>query len=191
MMAVYGTFSQMGVKKVPTPIIKVTDSDNNILEEYQDSTQTVLQPEIAYLITDILADNEARRPSFGPNSLLNIPGNTVAVKTGTTDLKRDNWTFGYTADFVVGVWVGNNNNAPMNPRLASGVTGAAPIWNKIMKILLVKYPSMPFPRPDSIVEVNIDGRKDLRVSGILPQTAFFDSFSAYATSSAVPKLPIN
>lgn len=193
MMGAYGTFAQNGVHHTSTPIIKVTDSAGNILEEYSDEGEIVLQPELAYLINSILSDNNARTPAFGPNSLLNLPN--VAVKTGTTDLKRDNWTFGYSQDFVVGVWVGNNDNTPMNPSLTSGVTGAAPIWNKIMKGLLAEKPATAFIRPPGIIESIVDGRKDLAVSGILPkglvraqygkdETKFFDAFSSYATSSA-------
>ena len=196
MISVYGTLSQNGVKNYPSAILKVTDSSGNILEEYEENSETVLQGEIAYLITNILSDNSARAPAFGPNSLLNIPGHIVAVKTGTSDNKRDNWTFGYTPEFVAGVWVGNNDNSPMNPSLTSGVTGAAPIWNKIMKGILAKREPVQFERPKGIIEVKVGGRKDLAISGILPrelvrigkkedQTIFFDAFSSYATSSAI------
>ncbi len=195
MMGVYGTFSQMGVYRKPTPILKVTDSNGNILEEYQDQGRQALEPEIAYLVTDILADNKARTPAFGSSSLLNIPGQVVAVKTGTADWKTNNWTFGYTPDFVVGTWVGNPDNSPMNPSLTSGVTGATPIWNKIMKGLLTVKPSTGFLRPARVVEAQIDGRKDLAIAGSIPKglvrvrteaekTIFSDAFSSYATPSA-------
>ena len=65
-----------------------------------------------------------------------IPGHKVAVKTGTTNSKRDNWTDGYTRKFFVGVWVGNNDNTPMNQLLTSGITGASPIWNRVMTRVL-------------------------------------------------------
>ncbi|MBI4036790.1 penicillin-binding protein [Candidatus Daviesbacteria bacterium] len=195
MMAVYGTLSQQGFKKYPTPILKVTDSSGNILEEYEDHGQQVLSPEIAYLITHILSDNLARSPAFGPNSLLYIPGFEVAAKTGTSDNKRDNWAFGYTQRFVVGVWVGNNNNSPMNPLLTSGVTGAAPIWNKIMHELLDGTQNLVFEKPAGIIEAMVDGRRDLTWTGVLPkalvrfsqngdQLIFSDNFSTYATPSA-------
>lgn len=193
LVGAYGAFSQSGVLHPTTPILKVTDSAGNILEEYQDNSQMVLQPELAYLITSVLSDNNARTPAFGPASLLNLP--KVAVKTGTSDNKKDNWTIGYTTDFVVGVWVGNSDGAPMNPSLASGVTGAAPIWHRIMRGILAKNPAQDFVRPPGIIEVASDGRKDLAVSNILPkalvrvssdknETRYFDAFSSYATSSA-------
>ena len=195
MMSVYGALSQNGDKKYPTPILKVADSSGNVLEEYEDRSQQTLEPAVAYLITDILKDNRARTPAFGPFSLLNIPGYEVAVKTGTSDNKRDNWTFGYTPKFVVGIWVGNNDNSPMNPALSSGVTGAAPIWNKIMHTLLDGTENIAFAKPAGIIEAVIDGRRDLAAAGILPKSlvrvtkaedklTFQDAFTVFATSSA-------
>ncbi len=195
MMGVYASFSQMGRQITPTPIIKVTDSSGNVLDEYTNYSKSVLEPAVAYLITDILKDNRARTPAFGQSSLLNIPGYEVAVKTGTSDNKRDNWTFGYTPKFVVGVWVGNNDNSPMNPALSSGVTGAAPIWNKIMHTLLDGTQNLAFVKPAGVIEVMVDGRRDLATASILPKSlvrvikaedklTFQDAFTAFATSSA-------
>lgn len=202
MMAVYGSLANLGYKKYPTPFLKVTDSSGNILEEYKqsfssnhDTDEQVLDPQIAYLITDILKDNRARTPAFGPNSLLNIPGFPVAVKTGTSDNKRDNWTFGYTPKYVVGVWVGNPDNSPMNPALTSGITGATPIWNRIMHTLLDGSTPLAFERPTGIAESVIDGRKDLTLAGTIlksmvrvrrqeDKVVFSDTFSSFATSSA-------
>lgn len=109
-------------------------------------------------------DNQARTPAFGSNSLLNIPGFEVAVKTGTSDDKRDNWTIGYTPNYVVGVWVGNPDNTKMNPQLSSGVTGAAPIWNKIMHTLLDEHLPVAFEKPIGIVDVAVEGRKDIAIA---------------------------
>lgn len=195
MMSVYDTLSQMGTKRVPTGILKVVDSGGNTLEQFSDNPQQVTKPEAAYLVTNILADNSARTPAFGPSSLLQIPGHEVAVKTGTSDNKRDNWTFGYTPDYVVGVWVGNNDNSLMNPELSSGITGAAPIWNKIIHTLLDNQPASHFNRPADIKEAVVDGRKDLVIDQSpiknLVQTkketdkvTFFDNFSSYSTPSA-------
>jgi penicillin-binding protein 1C len=111
---------------------------------------------ITILISHILLDNNARSDAFGPNSLLNIPGKTVSVKTGTTDEKRDNWTIGFTPSYVVGVWVGNNDNSPMNPAIASGVTGASPIWHKIMAFVLRDKANEEPKKPDGVVAVQVD-----------------------------------
>ncbi len=193
MMEAYGTFARGGKLNKPVGILKVTDSSGNVLEEYQQNEKWALSSQVAYLINSILSDNEARKIAFGLNSLLKFPG--VAVKTGTSDNKRDNWTFGYTSDFVVGVWVGNNDNSPMDPRLTSGITGAAPIWNKITQVLLQIHPSLGFSQPEGINLVSIDGRSDFAISGNIPKgltfvkkddtkTIFSDSFSTYATQSA-------
>jgi membrane peptidoglycan carboxypeptidase len=117
-------------------------------------SEHVLSKESAFIISDILSDNNARRAAFGSNSQLEIPGAKVAVKTGTTNDKRDNWTIGYTPQFLVAVWVGNNNNSPMNRALTSGVTGAAPIWNKTMRLLLDRTKPSWFTPPPSIITKN-------------------------------------
>lgn len=166
MMAAYGTFSQLGTKYDPQPILTITDQSGKVIEDNQNPPgQKVLPESIAFMIANILSDNKARTPAFGPNSLLNIPGHTVAAKTGTTDSKRDNWTFGFNPDYVVGVWVGNNDNSPMSQTLTSGVTGAAPIWNKIMGKLLEGSGDIAFLRPEDITEGIVDGNKDLLVTG--------------------------
>lgn len=153
----FGVFATEGERQEPVAILKVTDPKGKVLFEHKPrSAKRVLSAEVAYLISDILSDNDARKDVFGLRSYLVIPGHTVAVKTGTTDDKRDNWTIGYTPSVVVGTWVGNNDNSPMHPSLASGVTGAAPIWNRVMKEALKGTKDESFPRPSGIVEVEID-----------------------------------
>lgn len=110
-----------------------------------------ISPETAFLISHILLDDNARSAAFGASSYLAVSGHAVSVKTGTTDDKKDNWTIGYTPNFLTAVWVGNNDNTPMNPYLTSGVTGAAPIWNKLMSFILKKQPDLWPIRPDTIV----------------------------------------
>jgi membrane carboxypeptidase/penicillin-binding protein len=100
--------------------------------------------------------------AFGPYSELSIPGKVVSVKTGTTNDLRDNWTIGYTPSYLVAVRVGNNDNSPMT-RLASGVTGAAPIWHDIMVYLLRDKPSEFLQRPSSVIQKRI-----CTTSGLLP-----------------------
>lgn len=115
----------------------------------------VVDPRVAFIITDILRDNWARIPAFGPNSLLVIPGHEeVAVKTGTTQNLRDNWAIGYTQNYVVGAWVGNNDNTPM-AYVASGVTGATPIWHKIMRELLENQSNHSWEVPPGVEQVDI------------------------------------
>ncbi len=169
MAKAFGVFANMGEKKVEAPIIKIRNSFEDVLFENKDNRDRVLDPGISYIISDILSDNIARTPAFGPRSALEIPGYKVAVKTGTTDDKKDNWTIGYTPDFLVVVWVGNNNNTPMNPRLTSGVTGAAPIWNRVMTYLLQNYGrnNSWFSTPQNLVEkpCYAGGRKEYFLKG--------------------------
>ncbi|MDO8570513.1 MAG: penicillin-binding protein [Candidatus Daviesbacteria bacterium] len=154
----FGVLANKGIKQEPVSILKVEDSKGKTLYEYKESDGVnILDEGIAFIISNILADNGARSTAFGSNSILNIPGKTVSVKTGTTDEKRDNWTIGYTPSFVVGVWVGNNNNEKMNPAIASGVTGASPIWQKIMKIALKEKSDEKIDQPGNVSYTDVDG----------------------------------
>ncbi len=165
----FGVFANKGHRVEPNGILKVSDARGKTLYEYKDSDGTkVLDEGIAFVISDILADNGARTAAFGSNSVLNIPGKTVAVKTGTTDQKRDNWAIGYTPSRVVGVWVGNNDNSPMSPVIASGVTGASPIWNKIMIAALSGKSNEPFEKPGNVNQTDVDGLISGRTRGGSP-----------------------
>ena len=103
-------------------------------------------------MTDVLGDNQARIPSFGEASVLELT-RPAAVKTGTSTDYRDNWTVGYTPDLVVGVWAGNADNEPM--RDVSGISGAAPIWHDFMELALKGQPAQSFRRPEGLVEVEV------------------------------------
>ncbi len=142
----YSVFANGGVFVPSTMIRCVLDGDDNVLYQYengcprgQNSPATVnvmayglpvLDPRIAFLISDILADNEARTPAMGARSPLYTGELVTSVKTGTTNDTRDNWTVGYTHNVAVGVWAGNSDNSAMIN--TSGLTGAAPIWNEII-----------------------------------------------------------
>ncbi len=153
----FGVFANQGRRQEPISILKVDDSSGKELYNYRATEGVkVLDEGIAFIISNILSDNSARVAAFGSNSVLNVPGKTVSVKTGTTDEKRDNWTIGYTPLLVTGVWVGNNDNSVMDPRIASGITGASPIWQKIMIAGLKDKPNEVPARPDSVVEVEVD-----------------------------------
>jgi 1A family penicillin-binding protein len=164
----YSVLANLG-KKVPlNPLISV--SNHRQVWYQKESTkfsqllqaEEVLDPGIAFLINDILSDNQARVIGFGPHSLLNIPNKKVAVKTGTSNNLRDNWAIGYTPEFVVAVWVGNNDNSPMSA-VASGITGASPIWRKVTELLLKRYPQTGWNPPGDIVSTNI-----CAITGTLP-----------------------
>ena len=152
----YSAFFNGGTKVEPFAILKVEDNDGKILEEIKpQKDKKVLDPQEAYLISNILSDNSARVDTFGTNSLLNIPGRQVAVKTGTTNDKRDNWTIGGTPQRAIGVWVGNNDNSPML-NVASGVSGSSPIWRRITMESLAGLGLVNFVEPDGITKVEVD-----------------------------------
>ncbi len=153
----YGVFANGGTKMPSVSILEVKDAKGNLLYKYNPpSPQRIFSQEISFLISHILLDNNARSMEFGQYSQLVVAGHpSVSVKTGTTNETRDNWTVGYTPSYVVGVWVGNNDNSPMS-KVASGITGAAPIWNRIMSFVLKGKPDEPPQKPDDVIAVQID-----------------------------------
>jgi len=170
MAKVYGSLANGGIRHELTPFLKITNyKGENLSLPTPNQTVQATTPEIAFIISNILADNTARTPAFGPNSSLVIPGKTVSVKTGTSDNKRDNWTIGYTPDYVVTVWVGNNDNTPMDPRLTSGITGAAPIWHEIFAKILADKPDKPFHPPKNIVMMPCYSRLEYFIRGTEPK----------------------
>ncbi|MHB0859466.1 MAG: transglycosylase domain-containing protein, partial [Anaerolineae bacterium] len=153
MTGAYGALANNGRRVAPRMILRIEDQDGNLLwEEPAGDNAQVVDPRLAYLLTDILADDEARIPSFGQNSPLKLSF-AAAAKTGTTNDYRDSWTVGYTPNLVTGVWVGNNDNREMD-RL-SGSRGAALIWHDFMESVLAAKPAEEFHRPDGIVEVEV------------------------------------
>lgn len=176
MATAFSVFANGGIRHDLVSILKVVDKSGTVLQEYKDPNlgkavpsqllQTgvrAVSPETAFLISHILLDNNARQDDFGPNSALVVPGHAVSVKTGTTNDIRDNWTIGYTPQYLVATWVGNNDNTPMNSALVSGITGAAPIWNKLMQRVLQGQPDVWPKQPDSVV-----GAQICAMSGLLP-----------------------
>jgi membrane carboxypeptidase/penicillin-binding protein len=123
----------------------------------------LIEPGYAFLINNALSDNQARAPIFGPNSLLKIDGKVVAVKTGTTNNLKDNWCIGWTPSYLVATWVGNNNGQPMS-WVASGVSGATPIWNRIMKNILADKANEVWEEPEGIYKASPCGVEDYFVN---------------------------
>lgn len=160
MAAAYGVFGNQGTQLPTTPILKVEDSTGKILEEWHEEKKEVLSKEIAYQITSILSDNEARTPVFGARSALYFSNRAVAVKTGTTQDYHDAWTVGYTPSIAAAVWIGNNNNAPMT---SGGVVAAAPVFRDFINGYYGNQPSDNFVRPEGIKDMQVDA-----LSGKLP-----------------------
>lgn len=155
-VAAYSAFANGGTKVEPVAILKVTDKDGRVLREFKPvQGPRVMTEEEAFLINHVLSDNSARSAAFGANSLLNV-GRGVAVKTGTTNDQKDNWTIGWSNSIIVGSWVGNNNNTSMK-QVASGITGASPIWRNILNYALKNgYTQTEWQPPAGIEQVELD-----------------------------------
>jgi membrane peptidoglycan carboxypeptidase len=153
----YSVFANGGQKAPLQFIEEIRDYNGKIIyRKPKANPKKVLSKEVSFLISHILSDDTARSEAFGRFSLLNIPGKTVAVKTGTTDSKRDNWAVGFTKDITLGVWVGNNNNSELNNKIASGTTGASSIWSKAMKEMLKTYKDGIIDKPENVNAIQID-----------------------------------
>ncbi len=138
MVFAYGVFATQGLSVPQVAILKIEDSQGNIIEENKKTQRRVLDKESATLINDILSDNNARSPIFGLRSPMYFEDYQVAAKTGTTGDFRDGWIIGYTPSIVIGAWVGNNDNSPMSRE--PGIVIAGPIWRSFMEKVLLKFP---------------------------------------------------
>jgi len=145
----------------PVAILRVEDAQGSVVYEYTEPRrQEIIRPELAYLITSILSDPNARLGTYSPDSPVNLSPD-VAVKTGTTTDYRDAWTMGYTTQSVVGAWVGNSDNTPMEG--VYGSRGGGPIWRGVMELMLERHPDVEFAEPPGLVWMEIDA-----TSGLLP-----------------------
>jgi len=180
----YSAFANYGEKVEPVAILKVEDAEGHVIYEHHPvQGRRVMEEEEAFLIDNILSDNNARAIAFGTRSLLNVSPN-VAVKTGTTNDQKDNWAIGWSQDIIVGAWVGNNDNSSMKS-VASGVSGATPIWrNIIVKALqLDGYESPAWKIPNGVEQVKVDS-----ISGY-PEHDGFPSRSEYVIKGTLPNSP--
>lgn len=151
MALAYSIFANDGVKNKERDILKIEDNKGTTLFESKNEEiigSRVLSEQTTRLISDVLSDNVARTPAFGSNSFLNFPNQQVAVKTGTTNDYRDAWIVGYTPNISVAAWAGNNNNSPMEKKVAGFIV--APMWNEFMQFAMSKRPTESFLTPEPI-----------------------------------------
>lgn len=160
----YSIFANLGQKIEIGPIEKIENYLGEVIYEKALVAEEVVEAKYAYLINSVLSDNQARTPIFGSNSKLVIPGKTVAVKTGTTNSLKDNWCIGWTPTYLVATWVGNNDGRPMS-WVASGVTGATPIWNRVMGNLLKDKENEEWSVPIGVYKASNCGRTDYFTDG--------------------------
>ena len=154
MVSAYGVFAAEGRRYPPISILRIEDSEGNIIEQKRKTSRKVLDEEPIRILNSILSDNDARAPMFGHTPNLYIPEHQVAVKTGTTNSYRDAWTIGYTPNITAGVWAGNNDNTEMSHK--PSVTIAGHIWKSFMTAAVEKLPKQDFtppqPKPEEIEE---------------------------------------
>lgn len=152
----FGVFGAEGIKHEQKVVLRIEDNSGNEVANYEKSEgKRVLERNSALQITEILSDDNLRKPTFGANSKLNVPGHQVAVKTGTTNDFKDGWTIGTTPSLTVGVWAGNNNSSSMRVG-ADGIYVAGPIWNKFMTEALANKQDEKFAEP-----VKVEAGKDV------------------------------
>ena len=160
----YSTLANLGEEVKINPILEIYNYLGEKIYSKEIEKEKKIETEYTYIIDDVLSDNRARSPIFGSNSRLIIKDKTVAVKTGTTNNLRDNWCIGWTPTYLTAVWVGNNDNQPMS-WVASGVSGATPIWNRVMTDLLTDKEDEKWKVPNSLVKKSICGREEWVVEG--------------------------
>ncbi len=148
LVGAYGTFANGGVRSEATGILSIEDGSGAVLEEFGVKAIRVIPESIANDMNAMLSDNPARVPSYSINSPLYFPNYDVAAKTGTTNDTRDAWVIGYSPSIAVGVWAGNNDNAPVVKSVAGYI--AAPMWREVMEYALSKYPKGYFGAPSAV-----------------------------------------
>jgi 1A family penicillin-binding protein len=167
----YAVFADNGTYNPPVSILQITDKRGNTIEKYQENPKTVLDEGTAFLISSILSDNNARAEEFDGALTISHP---AAVKTGTTENFHDALTIGYTPSLVVGIWVGNNDNTPMDN--IAGSLGAAPIWRLLMQNFLASTPIETFKPPSSILSVDVCPYRGLNNTNFATASAIREFF---------------
>lgn len=188
MVGAYGTFANGGYRIEPVFILKIEDKNGNILEEYETPKKRdlILDPQVAYLINNILSDREARPDEYW-RGMLTIPGHTNGAKTGTSNKKKndvnypfDTWTIGYTRQLAAGVWAGNANGDHLSLK-ASGLDVASPIWKKFMVEATKEMENKQFEKPEGIKYLKVSKKSGKLPTENTPEedivTGTFASFS--------------
>ncbi|MDB4939732.1 MAG: family penicillin-binding protein [Candidatus Doudnabacteria bacterium] len=176
----YSTFATEGTQHQDTGILKIEDSSGKILEQYQDQSHEVIDPQSVYELISIMTDNASRQFTFGSSSQnLVLPDRTVAAKTGTTQNFHDGWTLGFTPSLAAGVWTGNNDGTLMK---TDAIITAGPIWKSFMEQALKGTPAEEFAVPDGIQHVDVDA-----LSGKLPGPYTQKTKNEIFASFSVPK----
>lgn len=176
MVHAYAAFANQGVQYDLLSVKQIDDKFGKKIFTGSSKSKQAISKEGAYLISNVLSDNTTRSRIFG--SSLTVSGHTVAVKTGTTNDNRDAWTIGYNPEYVVGIWVGNNDNTAMR---SGGSDMAGPMWRNTMTKLLSGKKDVAFAMPSSIVQRDV-----CRTNGGLASKAGSNTYSEYFMAGALP-----
>ncbi len=171
MVQAYSSFANKGEENKVKLYTEIRDRTGGIIYKSENEAKRVWPENVAFLISSILSDNNARAEVFG--AALNV-SRPAAVKTGTTDNYKDAWTIGYTPDLVVGVWVGNNDNAPMDK--IAGSLGAAPIWADLIQKFSEGTPSKDFEKPADIIQLTVCRSNGLRAKNASSSATYKEYF---------------
>ena len=185
MTRAYAVFANNGLYYDTSPILRITDLGDRPVWEHRPRGKPVLIPEVAFMITDILADERTRQAIFG--TLLNV-GVPAAVKTGTTNDFRDSWAVGYTPDLVVGVWVGNTDNSEM--RRVPGSQGGGVIWRNFMQVATRGQVPQLFRPPPGLVQSAVCGYPEYFLRSAVPRVEECTKPSPVETPPADPAAPV-
>lgn len=174
----YGVFANRGVRAEPRSILRIEDTNGNVIEESEVIETRVMEANVADMISDVLSDNVARTPLWGSNSLINFTNRDVAVKSGSTNNFRDAWIMGYTPNLAVGAWAGNNNNESM-----FGLSGliTSPMWRDFMDVALEKVEPQTFVQPT----INVSGVKPVIRGEYINTSALLETLRSTTTNSTL------
>jgi membrane peptidoglycan carboxypeptidase len=181
----YSVFANGGVKSTPRNILRIEDSQKNIIEEFEAKSNRVMDENVAYMISDVLSDNVARTPLWGSWSIVNFGDRDVALKSGSTNNLRDAWIMGYAPNIAVGAWVGNNDNKAMGGGLSGLIT--TPMWREFMDIALEKLPNESFPQP----QINTAGVKPILRGEYIDTTQLLAAMQGGSASSSEDAPQVN
>ncbi len=179
----YSTFANNGTKHPISTVLQITDKEGKTIFKKKNIAEEVLEQEVAFLISSILSDTQARMEVFGNTLTISRP---AAVKTGTAEDYKDALTIGYTPSIAVGVWVGNNDNTPMDS--VAGSLGAAPIWKSLMEHITAHSPVESFTPPDGITQRSVCSYNGLLAkAGMSGKTEYFIAGTEPSRVCYIPK----
>jgi len=187
MASAYSVFANEGIKTEPYAIEKIVDSRDNVIYESKSRKQIILEESSAYMINDMLKSVITDGTGWRINESIDRP---VAGKTGTTNRNTDAWFVGYTPELVTAVWIGEDQNRPMNSDFGYPHTiesrHAVMLWRDYMVKVLADRPSVDFEKPPEIISKEIDP-----VTGLLPGSSTPQTVEEIFTTSGVPDRETN